>query len=237
MVIMAVLAGALGAVLGSFAACLGYRLPRGISTWGRSGCSSCKHVLSPVDLIPILGYFFVRGHCRYCKAKISPIYLMPEITLAFLSALLMFALGPSPLYLLYMVLLTVTAMAAVSDLGTEIIPDQFILSLIILALPFILWIKSIPLWFSLLGAITGVGAMLLPGLLTKKYPGGGDIKLTGAIGLYLGPFGVSCVVLVAAITGMVHQGYKGQKAFPFAPYLYMGVIGTVFISLFGLIKL
>ncbi|AEG58951.1 prepilin peptidase [Desulforamulus ruminis] len=236
MVIVVVLAGALGAILGSLAACLGYRLPRGISPWGRSFCPACKQVLGPVDLIPILGYFFTKRHCRYCKVKISPIYLMPEITLAFLSALLMFLLGPTPLYFLYMVLLTVTAIAAVSDLGTEIIPDSLILSLILFALPFILWTKSIPVWFALLGAITGVAAMLLPGLLTKKYPGGGDIKLTGAIGFYLGPFGVACVVLLAAVTGLIGQGYKGKREFAFAPYLYVGVIGTVFISLSGLIN-
>ena len=73
--------------------------------------------------------------------------------------------------------------------------------------------------------------MILPGLVTKQFPGGGDIKLTGVIGLYLGPYGVAFALLISVFTGLLIQKLvvKDKEQFPFAPYLFAGVAGATFL--------
>jgi prepilin signal peptidase PulO-like enzyme (type II secretory pathway) len=62
----------IGAVLGSFATVLAYRLPRRLSIVSpRSHCLSCNTVLGVRDLIPILSWLSTRGYCRHCNAKIG----------------------------------------------------------------------------------------------------------------------------------------------------------------------
>ncbi len=76
----------LGAVLGSFASAIIYRIPRGQSwIWepvekkaSRSCCPHCEHELAARDLIPILSWFFQKGRCRYCGVAISIQYFLLE---------------------------------------------------------------------------------------------------------------------------------------------------------------
>jgi type II secretory pathway pseudopilin PulG len=70
----------LGLVFGSFSSVLAYRLPRGQSVVApRSCCPHCRHVLGPVDLVPVLSYIWLRGRCRHCAAAISWRYLVVEL--------------------------------------------------------------------------------------------------------------------------------------------------------------
>ena len=69
----------LSAVLGSFMNMLVWRLPRNESLGGRSLCFSCGHVLSVLDLIPIVSWLALRGRCRYCGVKIPFRYLWLEL--------------------------------------------------------------------------------------------------------------------------------------------------------------
>ncbi len=53
-------AGLLGACLGSFVNCLAWRLVHGESVWkGRSHCAVCNHPLAPLDLVPVLSWLFL----------------------------------------------------------------------------------------------------------------------------------------------------------------------------------
>lgn len=76
-----------GSILGSYIACMKYRIPRKISIWQRSRCPNCNHKLSVIDLIPILGYFINGARCRYCGVNISTEYLKIEIITAITTAL------------------------------------------------------------------------------------------------------------------------------------------------------
>jgi leader peptidase (prepilin peptidase)/N-methyltransferase len=73
-----VLAGVLGAALGSFAAVAIERLPRGESLGGRSHCV-CGAVVLARDNLPIVGYVLRRGRARCCGAHIPLWYLGAEI--------------------------------------------------------------------------------------------------------------------------------------------------------------
>ena len=215
----------IGAILGSWAACTGCRLPRKIPLWGRSRCMSCGQPLSFLDLVPILGYFFVHGHCRYCDSKISASYLVPEITLAFVSMLLFMKIGPTTQFLVYMVLLTGLAVASVSDLETFLIPDAIIMALAIPVIPFIFWTGDVTLWNSVTGGILGFTSMILPGLLINRFPGGGDIKLVAMIGIYLGAYSTAIAFTIGVIICLCIKRFnlKDYEGIPLAPYLFMGV--------------
>ena len=64
-------AGILGACMGSFLNVAAHRSLQGRSWWGneRSVCESCGHVLSPVELIPIISWLLLRGKCKNCGAN------------------------------------------------------------------------------------------------------------------------------------------------------------------------
>src|SRR3989344_25048 len=69
----------LGTIIGSFLNVLIDRLPREESIMGRSHCDHCKKTLSPIDLIPVLSFLFLKGKCRYCGKKLSLQYPGIEI--------------------------------------------------------------------------------------------------------------------------------------------------------------
>ena len=76
--------GILGAVMGSFATMLLYRIhsPTENSILGRSACPSCKHTLSILDLFPIVSYLLLRWKCRYCSIHIPSRYVWVEISMS-----------------------------------------------------------------------------------------------------------------------------------------------------------
>src|SRR5574344_365354 len=70
-----------GTVFGSFLTLATYRIPLNQDiTHKHSYCPKCNHLLSFLDLIPLLSYIFLGGKCRYCKAKISPRYFLIELS-------------------------------------------------------------------------------------------------------------------------------------------------------------
>ena len=77
-----------GTILGSFYNVVGYRLPRGESLIKpRSHCTNCNHVLTPIELIPILSFLIQGGKCKNCKQKISWFYTIFEFLTGLLFAL------------------------------------------------------------------------------------------------------------------------------------------------------
>ena len=70
--VAAVLAGILGAIIGSFLNVVAYRLPRGESlSHPPSRCPSCGTPIKPYDNVPVLWWLLLRGRCRDCGAPIS----------------------------------------------------------------------------------------------------------------------------------------------------------------------
>jgi prepilin signal peptidase PulO-like enzyme (type II secretory pathway) len=89
-----------GAILGSFATMLSYRLPRGLSIlWPGSHCPACKTPLRPRDLVPFLSFAARRGKCRYCGIFIGWRYFVTETVMA-LSGAAVFVIFGFTLWLL-----------------------------------------------------------------------------------------------------------------------------------------
>ncbi|MDO5301229.1 MAG: prepilin peptidase [Tissierellia bacterium] len=70
----------LGAALASFFHLVVERRERGES-WisGSSHCNHCMKAIPPYGLIPIGGYFLVRGRCVHCGGKVSPLHPLVEL--------------------------------------------------------------------------------------------------------------------------------------------------------------
>ena len=131
------LVATVGALIGSFANVVVFRWPRGESVVRpRSRCPACGHVLSPLELVPVLSWAAQRGRCRACGARISPRYAVVEAGFAVAFAVLAWAypvetLGPTVLPLL--VLVSMLGMAALIDLDTYLLPDGLTLPAVAVA--------------------------------------------------------------------------------------------------------
>ncbi|MBF0499123.1 MAG: prepilin peptidase [Candidatus Riflebacteria bacterium] len=105
-----------GTLLGSFSNVVILRMSVGRSViFPPSECPSCRHRLSPFDLIPIFGWILLRGKCRYCGVFISPQYPMVELVAgvilatSFASCGFTSALLPSAAWCIYWLIMAVLA--------------------------------------------------------------------------------------------------------------------------------
>lgn len=122
-----VLAGVLGALIGSFSNVVIYRLPHSESiAFPGSHCPNCNRSLTPLELMPVLAWVFQRGRCRGCSQKISARYPLVELLLAglFVAAALRWPFAEyGATALLLMLLLTVLVILAFIDFDTFTLPD------------------------------------------------------------------------------------------------------------------
>jgi leader peptidase (prepilin peptidase)/N-methyltransferase len=101
----------LGAALGSFTTALIHRI-RNNQSWvfakdnsaARSCCPKCDHLLSVLDLIPILSWLGLRGCCRYCQRPISFQYICIEI-ISMAVAIVIFLSGHTIVTMVFLLLL------------------------------------------------------------------------------------------------------------------------------------
>lgn len=226
----------LGSIIGSFLNVCICRIPKKESiVMGRSHCPDCGHILSFLEMIPIISYLVLGGKCRVCKKHISLQYPVIELLNALLYLTAVIHFGFTARALLCCIFFSVLLVAGGIDLYTMEIPD--ILHLWILGIG-ILRIFLEPSCFAehLIGLVILSIPMLLLSLFTDGF-GGGDIKLCGACGLFLGfpctlvGFLIACVM--AAIWGLLLLLTKratAKTAFSFGPFL---TLGFILASLYG----
>ncbi len=240
------LAVILGASFGSFFNVVADRLPQGQSLVSPpSHCPSCGRRLSPVELIPILSYLWLRGRCLSCKAPIPRRIFFMELGCGLVFALAAWKYGFNPHSLLLGLYCSFFITLAVIDLEQGIIPNLLtypaMLVTLILA-PF--WHKlgfphhflshTSPQWLLLGSFVSGIiGGMvfLIPLLIYPEGMGWGDVKLGALIGLVTGFPAVIVAILVALLSGglvaifLVLTRRRGRKeTIPFAPFLSLGAL-------------
>ena len=153
------------------------------------------------------------------------------VVLACLSALSGAALllkFPAPLAFTAQFLLAQCAIAAiVTDYEQEVIFDRVLLLMAALALaasP----VLAAPLWNRALALAAGGGAMLALALLLPGALGGGDIKLLGALGFWLGLDALPAVFATGFLGGglaalfLLLRGRGRRAHFAYGPYFIYG---------------
>ncbi len=120
--------------------------------------------------------------------------------------------------------LTLLIVACIQDLRSREIADWIPLTLLIGALgAFALNLLDLTMWQLLSGVVIGF-SIALPFAWTSGL-GGGDLKLVAALGAWLGPVALICVLFWVAISGMVLAllyWLKGSDDFPYVPAIAIG---------------
>ena len=205
--ILAVGLGVLGAIIGSFIAALVMRWPEGRSVMGgRSACDACDRTLTAIDLIPLLSALLLRGRCRTCGAKIDPLHGWIEAGGAGIGiAAGLVAPGYPALAgaVFGWLLLVLVAL----DLVAFWLPDR-LTALLALSGAVSAMAGVAPGGVDrLIGGVAGFTALwavargyrLVRG---REGMGGGDPKLFGGIGLWLGWQMLPAVLLIASMIGL-----------------------------------
>lgn len=224
------LAAALGAVVGSFLNVVVYRLPREQSLVAPgSRCPTCQHAIAPFDNVPILSWLILRGRCRHCGARISPRYPAVELITAVAFAAVVAVRGLDEGLVLELPFVACLIALAGIDLDHRLLPNKIVYPMAAYGLLATVVVETGDLVEHL---AAGAGAFLFLLAAVLAYPRGmgmGDVKLGGAMGLFLGLSTIPALLaafLSGTIAGLAIIAREGaaarKKAVPFGVFLALG---------------
>ncbi|MBO1359903.1 prepilin peptidase [Acetobacter sacchari] len=233
--------------IGSFLGVLIRRIPRGEPfAASRSHCETCQTKLGARDLAPILSWLVQKGRCRHCGANVDPQHLHIELA-AFLppmSALVGYAvlhrtdplgqwsIDPVTFWFECVLGWMLLALAWIDVICLRL-PDVLTLPLLIVGLFEAILSGDVDVAGDrALAAGLGWTGLLLLGVTYRRLRGriglgGGDAKLLGAAGAWVGCSHLSLVLLLAscfgllAALGAIFRGGRVSAAMmlPFGPSL------------------
>ncbi len=240
-----------GTVVGSFLNVCIHRLPRGRSIiLPPSCCPGCGQKLSLADLIPILGYVFLKGKCRHCRTSISIRYPLVEFLCGSLFILVK-PFFPAPLdFIFNLIFISFLIVVFFVDLEHYVIPDVVSVGGIVIGLgysftrgflhkggwspgPFFSAFGGVLLGFVIFFLIARVGKIVFK----KEVMGEGDIYLVAMLGAFLGWQGVLLSIFMAYLLAgaiilplLAFGKIKTGEYVPFGPAL---AVGGILSSFFG----
>jgi leader peptidase (prepilin peptidase)/N-methyltransferase len=215
-----VVAAVFGLLIGSF-------LNVCILSWGaepkesvlrpRSRCPKCGNRIAWYDNIPVLSWFILAGKCRSCRQPISIMYPLVELATCIIWVYFVWLFGPTLAAVRAAVFFTLLLGILVTDARAYIIPDEFtvgglVLGLILTVLGAYLANGSDGamhgLVYSLIGGLVGFGVLWTVGflgtlILKEDAMGGGDIKMMGMVGVFVGWTGVLLTIFLGALIGTI----------------------------------
>lgn len=232
-----------GAVIGSFLNVCIFRLPESNSiVKPPSQCPHCHHSIRFYDNIPIISYLFLKGKCRDCDEKISWRYPLVEFITAIFAMLLFAKFNFSLDFLVFFFFTAVLIVITFIDLDHQIIPDVLTLPGIPIFFLLAVFVVKVPWMDAVIGLFAGGGVLLAIAfgyeLITKREGmGGGDIKLLGMIGGFLGWKSLIFILLFSSLLGaiigigvMIIQKQDMKYAVPFGPFLSAAAVAYVFFG-------
>ncbi len=174
---------------------------------GRSRCDHCQIPLRVGDLIPVVSFLLQRGKCRHCKGTIPPDHLVIELAAGAIGGV---AIAASPDLagwggaIFGWLLLALAAL----DLRHFWLPDQLTGALAATGLLGGMIGGEPDLAARLWGGVAGFVGLYVISVAYRIVRhrdgmGGGDPKLLGAIGLWLGWQALPFVVLSASLIGLI----------------------------------
>ena len=231
-----VVTGLFGAVIGSFLNVVAHRVPLGESLVSPgSHCPHCDAPVKPYDNVPVLSWLLLRGRCRNCGEGISARYPLVELATALVFAAVVAARGFDDDLVLELPFVALLIALAAIDFDHRLLPNKIVYPMAVYGVIATVLVDRGDLVENL---AAGAGAFLFLLVAVIAYPRGmgmGDVKLAGAMGLYLG-LSVIPALLAAFLSGSVvgifiiaREGAQGRKkAVPFGVFLaFGGIVGVL----------
>jgi leader peptidase (prepilin peptidase) / N-methyltransferase len=254
--LVVIVAGVLGLLIGSFLNVVAYRVPARVSLLRESRCPHCDATIKPWQNVPVVSWLALRGVCAACGTHISARYPIVEAATGLFFALVTWwilgSAAPGSVAdwsALIFVLVAFLYFAAISvvltliDLDTNRLPNVIVMpSYLVAGVLLTLAAAFSDDWEAL--ARAGIGMVALYALyfvLRVVRPGGmggGDVKLAGVIGVYLGWVGWGALA-VGAFAAFLWGGLFGiallllrragrKTAIPFGPWMILGAWTGIF---------
>lgn len=211
-----VLAGVLGASVGSFLNVCIARWPAGLSVLRpRSRCPQCARPIPAFENIPVVSWLLLRGRCRGCAVAISPQYPLVELLVAVGWMLSLQTFGVRAESVRVAVFGTTLLGIAITDAKHYLIPDGFTvfgLSVVLLAAIATVFFPEpthfASVWPAVMGACVGAGAITLIGwlaevIMRREAMGFGDVTLMAVVGAAVGPERALLTIISGAAMGAV----------------------------------
>jgi len=221
----------------------------------------CGKDLRWYELVPIASFLIQHGRCRECHSKISEQYVLVETATAVLftlAGMFLWSGGYEAVSLLSLVLILLILSVFVSifayDYLHQIIPDSFVVTLILAGFAlvgidvFMLGADAALFGVALLSGLTLFIPFFALWFFSKgKWIGLGDGKLAFAIGVIMPfPSALSAIVLafwIGAAFGIVYMYISkirkthASRAIAFGPFMVIGALIALFypIDLFNIV--
>jgi leader peptidase (prepilin peptidase)/N-methyltransferase len=215
----------------------------------RSFCTESDEQLAWWENIPLLSYILLRGKSRHSGKPISGKYPLIEALTALVAVGTFIKFGLTPTGIVVFALAAALIAITWIDLEFLIIPN--VISYPGMTLGLLLGILSqYTGWFtfpitqsavdSLMGFLVGGGFFFVVGqgyyLATKRVGlGGGDIKLMGMTGAFLGIGSILPTILIGSVAGVIVgvftiiiSGGGRHSEIPFGPWLSLGAAVYMF---------
>ena len=222
----------LAPVIGSFLGVLVRRLPDGRAiVWSRSRCEACDAVLTARDLVPLISWIASRGRCRRCGHPLGWFYPGIEVA-ALLVALVALGVDGVPRAWLDSVLGWWLLALSWIDVRRWVLPDVLTLPLIVAGLLAAILFEPESLIDRALGAVFGYLALQAVAagyraMRGREGLGGGDAKLFGAAGAWVGVMALPQLILAAALIALATAGalrlggvrLHARSALVFGPFI------------------
>lgn len=239
-----------GLCIGSFLNVCIYRIPLGQSIiYPPSHCPKCQTQLKPLDLIPVISYFLSGRRCGYCGESISPRYAFVESLTAFLYVWCFSVFGWTWETMSACVFASFMVVIAFIDYDHQLILDKVLIWFALAGVSIRVYIGSPSPWDMGLAALVGGVLLLAIAVLSRGGMGGGDVKFSFVLGIWLGwPDNLLALFLSFVIGGLAGilllvTGLRGRKdMIPFGPFICVGAFaallyGEVIIAwYFGLMR-
>ncbi|MGY3765720.1 prepilin peptidase [Vagococcus vulneris] len=235
---MIILVFYLGCILGSFLGVLAERIPINESfTMNRSICRSCKHTLSPLDLIPLYLFLFHQNRCAHCASKIPRYLSFFELIVGSCCLIFYYVKWDFSAYhqLILGILLILCLILSLTDYLYGIAEPKILYSFSIILLICLLFTAPY-LLHPLTALILFIAFQLIHWLMPNSL-GGGDSKLITVLGLFIGGYQIIWVIFFASFSGLIfilcfNFLSKSQIIrLPFIPFITLGyMLSIIFIQ-------
>ncbi|HAE89550.1 MAG TPA: prepilin peptidase [Idiomarina baltica] len=226
------IAGLLGASVGSFLNVVIARLPKQLQLQWKyecaelagepvrektqfniavpgSHCPKCQHSVAWYDNIPILSYLVLRAQCRHCNTPIPIYYWLVEVATTLIFLALSWQFGLTISFWVFGTALSLLIAMTVIDYQHQLLPDNLTYPLLWLAL---LWsispLSTVTPSQAIIGAVVGYLSLwslywVFKLLTGKEGMGYGDFKLLAALSAFTGVTLLPVTVIFSAVAGIL----------------------------------